>query len=178
MLIYELEEQGEWLFRWRSYVPLVLAPLAIWEVFTHQTFLGNSESLDFAFKAFCLLISLAGLGIRFAVHGWALEGSSGRNTKGQVANHLNVKGPYSVVRHPLYLGNIVMMLGIMLFTKSVVVAVVAVLAYLLIYERIIAAEEKFLSGKLSEYSLPEEDLKSSLESIKDLPKPNMKKSAK
>jgi tryptophan synthase beta chain len=31
--------------------------------------------------------------------------------------------------------------------------------------------EKFLSGKLTEYSLPEEDLRKSLESLKDLPKP-------
>ena len=35
--------------------------------------------------------------------------------------------------------------------------------------------EKFLSGKLSEYSLPEEDLCRSLESIKDFPKPKKKK---
>jgi tryptophan synthase beta chain len=35
----------------------------------------------------------------------------------------------------------------------------------------LAGYEKFLSGRLTEYSLPEEELKKSLESIKDLPKP-------
>jgi protein-S-isoprenylcysteine O-methyltransferase Ste14 len=150
MILRELEQQGEWLFRWRSYVPLVLAPLAIWEVTTHRAFLGNSEKLDFAYKIFCLGISLSGLAIRFAVHGWALKGSSGRNTKGQIADNLNVAGWYSVVRHPLYVGNILMMLGIMLFTKSLSAAVAGVLAYVLIYERIIIVEEKFLAKKFGE----------------------------
>jgi tryptophan synthase beta chain len=38
--------------------------------------------------------------------------------------------------------------------------------------------DKFLNSKLSEYSLPEEDLNESLESIKHLPKTHKKKSGK
>ncbi|MGC9453013.1 MAG: methyltransferase family protein, partial [Oceanipulchritudo sp.] len=43
-------------------------------------------------------------------------GTSGRNTKQQVAYSLNTTGFYSVVRNPLYLGNFFMYLGIALFT--------------------------------------------------------------
>jgi tryptophan synthase beta chain len=42
----------------------------------------------------------------------------------------------------------------------------------------LAGYEKFLSGKLDEYSLPEEDLRKSLESIKNLPKAPITKSGK
>ena len=38
--------------------------------------------------------------------------------------------------------------------------------------------DKYLSGKLTDYSLPEEDLRKSLESIKNLPKPSITKKAK
>jgi tryptophan synthase beta chain len=38
--------------------------------------------------------------------------------------------------------------------------------------------DKFLSGKLTDYSLPESELKQSLESIKDMPKPKKEKTAK
>jgi tryptophan synthase beta chain len=42
----------------------------------------------------------------------------------------------------------------------------------------LAGYEKFISGKLTEYSLPEEELRKSLESIKDFPKPKKEKSGK
>lgn len=38
--------------------------------------------------------------------------------------------------------------------------------------------DKFLTGKLTEYHLPEEELRNSLESIKDFPKPEKKKSGR
>ena len=141
MLMDELERQGQWLFRWRSYVPLTLAPFALWEVSGHTSYLAESQTLDFVFKVGCLLISLAGLAIRFIVHGFALEGTSGRNTKEQVAVNLNTGGLYSVVRHPLYLGNIVMLAGILLSTRSLLLTVAGLFGYLLFYERIIATED-------------------------------------
>ena len=42
----------------------------------------------------------------------------------------------------------------------------------------LAGYEKFISGKLTEYSLPEEELRKSLENIKDFPKPKKEKSGK
>ena len=45
--------------------------------------------------------------------------TSGRSTKEQVADALNTKGIYSTVRHPLYLGNYFMWIGIVMFTYNI-----------------------------------------------------------
>jgi len=60
---------------------------------------------------------------------------------------LNTTGMYSIVRHPLYLGNCVIWAGIALLPHSTLLMVACVLAFFLYYERIIVAEEAFLSEK-------------------------------
>ena len=150
MLIDELEKQGTWLFRWRSYVPLILLPLIVLELAEHNFYLGDSPQIELFYGLGCFLISLGGLLIRAIALGYAQPGSSGRNTREQIADHLNTKGIYSVVRHPLYLGNVIMMLGVLLFTKSVMLALAGTLFYLLFYERIIAAEERFLLSRFGD----------------------------
>ena len=95
----------------------------------------------------CLLVSLVGLGMRFYTVGFAPRGTSGRNTRGQVAEVLNTTGMYSVVRNPLYLGNFIIWLGLALFIKIWWVIFIVILAFTLFYERIIFAEEKFLREK-------------------------------
>jgi hypothetical protein len=57
---------------------------------------------------------------------------------------------YSVVRHPLYLGNYFMWLGIAVFTQSIWFCLAFTLVYWLYYERIMMAEESFLTGKFGE----------------------------
>jgi hypothetical protein len=95
----------------------------------------------------CLLVSLAGLGLRFFTVGYAPRGTSGRNTRGQVAEVLNTTGMYSVVRNPLYLGNFIIWLGLALFVNVWWCTVIVILSFILFYERIIFAEEKFLREK-------------------------------
>lgn len=51
---------------------------------------------------------------------------------------------YSIVRHPLYLGNFLLILGIALFTEVWWFALITVLAFWIYYERIMFAEEAFL----------------------------------
>ncbi len=150
MFIHELERSGQWLFRWRSYVPLILLPFALLVVSAHHDYLGGSPTWDFIYKLGCLLISLTGLMIRAVTLGYAQEGSSGRNTREQIADALNTTGLYSVCRHPLYLGNILMALGVLLFTRSLLLAVAGTLAYILFYERIMATEERFLANKFGD----------------------------
>ena len=150
MLTDELARQGDWLFRRRSYAPLVLLPLAVLVMATHTQPPTDSLLLRRACELGCLLVSLLGVAARALALGWALPGSSGRNTREQIADHLNVTGIYSVCRHPLYLGNILMILGVLLFTRSLLLALAGLLFYVLLYERIIAAEERFLEQKFGE----------------------------
>jgi len=150
MLTDELARQGDWLFRRRSYVPLVLLPFAVLVLATHTRPWTDSLLLRRVYELGCLFVSLLGVTARVLALGWARPGSSGRNTTEQIADHLNVTGIYSVCRHPLYLGNILMMLGILLFTHSLLFALAGLLVYVLVYERIIAAEERFLEQKFGE----------------------------
>ena len=86
--------------------------------------------------------------VRVLTVGFAPGKTSGRNTtQGQVAEVLNTTGAYSMMRHPLYLGNYLMWLGPVLFLRSAEMAIIFSLLYWLYYERIMFAEEQFLRKK-------------------------------
>lgn len=144
----ELHSQGNWLFRWRSYLPLLIFPILI-------IALRDSEYLERAFgdtaeelwEGLCLAVSMAGLAIRCLVIGYVPSGTSGRNTKQQIADTLNTTGMYSIVRNPLYLGNFIMLMGVALLTEVWWFTIIATLGFWLYYERIIFAEEEFLRAR-------------------------------
>lgn len=140
----EFVRSGNWLFRWRSYLPLlVFVPVLI--AMRHFAFPGGSLTRDRLWEGACLLVSMLGLAVRAVTVGHTPAGTSGRNTReGQVASVLNTTGLYSVVRHPLYLGNFFMWFGIALLPRSLWVAVLVPLLFWLYYERIMFAEEEFL----------------------------------
>lgn len=147
-IIHNLEAQGSFLFRWRSFLPLLLIPLAVpalLEAARIEAVIG--EGLDDKFNLACFAISLIGLLFRAATVGFVPSGTSGRNTSEQRANSLNVTGLYSVVRNPLYLGNFIVAFGIVLSLKTWWFIALFVMAYWLYIERIIAAEEVYLSSK-------------------------------
>jgi len=137
------ESSGAWCFRHRSLLPLLLlaaiAPALI--IFEYP---DGSHGQDLLWETLCLGLSLFGIAIRAAVVGYALDGTSGRNTREHVAKALNTNGLYSVVRHPLYLGNYFMWLGISLLPRVWWCPVVISLVFWLYYERIMFAEEEFL----------------------------------
>ncbi len=147
-LCRRLEVQGELLFRHRSYLPLLLLPVAL-GAFVEAARLepGLGESLDHAWMLLCLAVSLSGLALRWATVGFVPPGTSGRNTAGQRAVELNTTGLYSVVRNPLYLGNFLAILGVVMTTLTWWFVLLAGLAYWLYIERIIAAEEAYLSAR-------------------------------
>lgn len=75
------------------------------------------------------MLSLVGFLIRAYVIGTTPRGTSGRNTKGQVAEELNQAGMYSMVRHPLYLGNYLMWIGIVVFAGNICFILIASLLF-------------------------------------------------
>src|SRR5690625_4190690 len=100
---------------------------------------------------FAVLVSIAGLSIRLVTIGFTSKNTSGRNTtEGQVADTLNTTGIYSTVRHPLYLGNFLMWLGIALWTGNFWFIISFCLFYWVYYERIMFAEESFLRKKFGD----------------------------
>ncbi len=148
-MIEELDKTGNWLFRWRSFLPLILYVLAFLVILFGDTSHVPFES--FTWSMICLGISLFGQFIRVLTIGFTPKSTSGRNTKaGQVADVLNTKGIYSTVRHPLYVGNFFMWLGIVIYVGNWWFTALIVLAFWLYYERIMFAEEHFLRKKFGQ----------------------------
>jgi protein-S-isoprenylcysteine O-methyltransferase Ste14 len=101
--------------------------------------------LDTVWEVFCGVVALLGLGIRVATVGRAPGGTSGRRTLGgPKASELNTTGMYSVVRHPLYLGNYFQWLGVAMLPRNPWVAITVSLVFWIYYERIMFAEEEYL----------------------------------
>jgi protein-S-isoprenylcysteine O-methyltransferase Ste14 len=153
-LIEEMERQGNWLFRYRSYLPIVLLFGAMLvhtfgEMYPNYSFIENS-AYEIHYERFCLVIALFGLAIRIYAVGHTPAHTSGRNTKEQLAEKLNTTGIYSQVRHPLYLGIFFIWLGLAMMTANLGFILLYILAFWLYYERIMIAEEQFLRRKFGE----------------------------
>ncbi|TWU24575.1 methyltransferase family protein [Bythopirellula polymerisocia] len=145
----ELEVSGNWLFRFRSFVPLLfLIPFLVKMSSYH--FPWGSNGLHEVMHIVSMAVVFSGLAIRALVAGYAPDGTSGRNTRQQVAQNINTTGLYSVVRHPLYVGNFLMWGGIVVFCLDAWLILVFCLGFWLYYERIMFAEESFLRQKFGE----------------------------
>ena len=145
----ELENSGSWLFRHRTYLPLLLIPVFFLSLESYS-YLDHRRWVNEVWQGVCIAVSVLGLLVRIITVGRAPIGTSGRNTREQVANTLNTTGIYSVVRHPLYLGNFLIMLGFSMWPHNAWLVALTVCVYALYYERIMLAEEAFLRGKFGE----------------------------
>jgi len=145
-LIEEFEMTGNWLFRWRSYLPLLMIVLVFSALASFDYPLG-SHFLDELWEIGCLGVSGLGLAVRAVTVGYSASRTSGRHTREQIADIINRTGMYSIVRNPLYLGNFLMVLGVVVFLRVWWLPLIYVLIFSLYYERIIFAEEMFLRRK-------------------------------
>ncbi len=126
-------------FRWRGAMGVcLLGPPAIVASLSEPLLPADSR-LDLACDALAWVAFFCGAGLRF----WATLFVGGRKNELVVTD-----GPYSLCRHPLYLGSIVLALSAALFLKSPLLAVasaVLAVAYSLLT---IPAEEEHLSATL------------------------------
>ena len=176
-LVHEFEKSGNWLFRRRSWLPVILVFAGVIVMyFTNRQAILFDETEELIF----LGVSLLGEAIRIFTVGYAPRNTSGRNTiTGQIADELNVTGIYSQLRHPLYLGNFLMWLGPVLFLRSFVFTLLFLLVYWLYYERIMFAEEQFLRGKFGDaYDKWSEKIKAIIPRFKGYIKPSLSFSVK
>lgn len=146
MLINELEQQGNFLFKKRGTLPLLIVAAGIPVAYFTER---NYSSVKW-YEIICLLIAMGGFFIRVLTVGFTPRGTSGRNIDKQIADELNTTGAYSMVRHPLYVGNFFMWLGICMMTYNAWFVLAVCLLYWIYYERIMFAEEQFLSRQFGE----------------------------
>jgi len=128
---------GDFLFRWRGElaIPLIIAAVALAEP------LGRTFALGLA-------ITIAGEGIRLS----ALRhiGPKSRR-KARSGSHTIVRsGPYGWTRNPLYLGNFVMTVGLLVATNRPALYLVGTALFFVHYMLIIKAEETALSKQFGE----------------------------
>ena len=134
----EFEATGNWLFKHRSFLPLIIVPFLFYCLLTPVNNFYNT--LFYA----GLAVSLLGECVRIFTIAFVPAGTSGRNTRQQLATSLNQTGIYSTVRHLLYLGNFFMFLGLFLFTGNIYGIIILIFAFWIYYERIMFAEEAYL----------------------------------
>lgn len=139
----EYARQGAWLFRRRSYPPLLALALVLMDVVVEPVPMGGRRALG-GWVAAGMALGLLGLLLRGWTAGTIPMGTSGRGTRVQRAETLNTEGAYSLVRHPLYLGNYLLWLGVAAVAGDPAAIVAVTLLFWLYYERIMMAEERYL----------------------------------
>ena len=181
-LYQELETQGVKLFKYRGTLPIIILVFALalfaYKCYNHPIHLNGLESLfiinPFYYKLLCLIVSLLGLFVRVHTLGFVKPNTSGRNTSKQIADGINKTGMYSLLRHPLYLGNFLMWLGIGMLTESLTFNIIFILGFWLYYERITYAEETFLIKKFGkEYTDWSKDVPPFIPKISNYVKPEL-----
>jgi protein-S-isoprenylcysteine O-methyltransferase Ste14 len=152
------EKQGNWLFKRRSFFPLIFVGVGL-TLYVTLLLNGNISVHRWWVDFILLCVGFFGLGIRIFTVGFTPKGTSGRNTgEGQIAEQLNTSGIYSIMRHPLYVGNFFMWLAPMLMLESPGILFWLCVLYWYYYDKIIVAEEQFLARKFGEIYLDWESI--------------------
>ncbi len=148
-LVADYTRSGQWLFRWRSFVPLI--PVTYLLIATiRDPIVAGGEGWKPLWISLGLAMGATGLAVRAWAVGYVPSGTSGRATGAMKAETLNQKGVYSFVRHPLYLGNLLMWLGAAAFVGRPLPLLLTALFFWVYYERIMMAEEAFLSDRFGD----------------------------
>ncbi|MEY4974797.1 MAG: hypothetical protein RLZZ55_1591 [Bacteroidota bacterium] len=141
------EKLGNQFFKYRGQIPalIFLAAFILMHIFPETDIWLNSTNTYLA-----LLLVIIGHLIRALAVGKRAAHTSGRNRDEQVAEALNSTGIYSMVRHPLYLGNITTYMGWVVFTGIWWLIPIMLVVFLFYYRFIIYAEEQFLTRKFGQ----------------------------
>jgi protein-S-isoprenylcysteine O-methyltransferase Ste14 len=138
---------GRALFRYRSVTPVPVLALIAFLLYRSRAFEASSLWLVFGGA-----VALCGQALRFYTLSWVQDGTSGQDDELE-AKALNTRGPYAYVRNPLYLGNLLICLGLMLAARDGMVALVGLGFFFGEYFFIIRAEEDFLAQRFGEQYL-------------------------
>jgi protein-S-isoprenylcysteine O-methyltransferase Ste14 len=104
---------GKLFFRIRSFAPLPVIYVVMRQSWDSHLSPGlGGPDVDEALNGLGLLLCFLGAGIRFATLGFIPSGTSSQSRTMQVKT-LNTEGPYALVRHPLYLGNFFITVGLL-----------------------------------------------------------------
>jgi len=137
---------GNFFFKYRNWVFILFyAALFIpsWPLFSKEYFGVHYYYWPIILGLF---ITVSGQLIRGLTIGLAYIVRGGKDKK-PYAEGLVTEGIFRHCRNPLYVGNILMLLGIGILANSLVYVAIVIPVFLFIYQAIVLAEENFLAGK-------------------------------
>lgn len=137
---------GNFFFKYRNFLFIILYLLLFIPsppIFGEKTFGQNYYLYPIILG---LLVTVTGQLIRGMTIGLAYIVRGGRDKK-VYADQLVTEGIFTHVRNPLYVGNILMLLGVGILANSLIYVAVIMPIFLFIYQAIVLAEENFLRGK-------------------------------
>jgi len=134
---------GQWAFPRRLLIPLPAVLVAL-IFFRPRPIYGHYEALGLLVSA---LLVAAGVGLRI----WA-GGCAGDHTRTDTigAPQLATDGPYAYVRNPIYLGNLILGLGMIGLVRDPRLLILYAIVFPLLYVMIVPAEEEFLRQRFGE----------------------------
>jgi protein-S-isoprenylcysteine O-methyltransferase Ste14 len=137
---------GNFFFKYRNWIFILFyAALFIpsWPLFSKEAF---GEFYYLWPVIIGLLVTCSGQAVRGATIGLAYIVRGGREGK-PYAEGLVTEGIFNHCRNPLYVGNILMLLGVGILANSLLYVTVMMPVFLFIYQAIVLAEEDFLRNK-------------------------------
>jgi protein-S-isoprenylcysteine O-methyltransferase Ste14 len=142
-----LVRYGNFLFKYRNGVfPVVMVALFVLSV---PRWPAGSDDYDTLLDGIGFTVALIGQLIRTGTVGYAYIIRGGKNRQ-VYAEELVTRGLFNHSRNPLYVGNLLIVLGLLLVWNSPLAYLVGGLFFLVGYIAIVAAEEVFLSRKFGE----------------------------
>ena len=130
-----LIELGEKMFQWRDY--MIVPALMVLLLFAHPT--ARTATVG------TLLILLGAVARIYAV---AFMSDDGRDNVG--VDYLVTTGPFAIVRNPLYIGNLIITLGVIFYAGVIWLGLPMLLFFLFQYHCITKYEENSLLAKFGD----------------------------
>lgn len=140
----QLIAAGNFLFRYRNAIFPVIGLTAL--VLSPPRFAFGDRTIDAYLDLLGVVIAIAGQGLRALTIGYEYIIRGGRQGK-VYAERLVQGGVFAHCRNPLYLGNLLIVIGIAVMVHSALFYLIGVPFFVLAYAAIIAAEENFLRAK-------------------------------
>jgi phospholipid methyltransferase len=141
---------GRFVFRYRDWLALIAVPLTILTM--PPIAFGDSELGDLGLDALGLAVTISGQALRAVVIGLAYIKRGGRK-KEITADRLVCEGVFAHSRNPLYLGNFLIVTGLLIMWNSPWAYLVVLTILAVSLGSIVRAEEQFLQGRFgAEYA--------------------------
>jgi protein-S-isoprenylcysteine O-methyltransferase Ste14 len=133
-----------WIFRHRGGIPVLF-------VLSAMFFASPTYPYEPALDVWLDLLGVAVIGLGLTLRLWAV-GHAGAHTRSCKlrAPRLVTTGPYACVRNPIYLGNLLIGLGVVVMAESWICLGILFVGFSLEYGAIVSLEEEFLTRTFGE----------------------------